>query len=77
MAKVIAFINDHVRVVQVMRGWTFLVKDFGSLAPNTNVARVANSMDRVWRGVVAALGRLDRNARMDATEEIAAPAVRP
>ena len=54
-----------------------MVKDLGNLAPKTNVERVVNSIARVWSGVVAALGRFERNATMDAMEANTELVVRP
>ena len=54
-----------------------MVKDLGNLAPKTNVERVVHSIARVWSGVVAALGRFERNATMDAMEANTALVVRP
>jgi len=62
-----SFINAHVREVHVISGWTILVKDFGSLAPKTKVARVVQIIVMACSGVVMIETALERNAYMDAS----------
>lgn len=70
--------NVHVSVVHVMSGLTFFVKGLGSLAPNTNVVRVAESIATACKGVVATAGRVvKRNAYIDARVETTVLVTRP
>ncbi len=71
------FMMAQVRLVHVMRGWTFFVKDFGSLAPYTNAPRVVHSMANACNGVVATAGSPARNAMTAPKRDALAPMLRP